>query len=49
MGQGVIAAFKRCYLRRSFNNLVKEIDTQFIENNDVIRNFWKKYDRKYKV
>ena len=44
MDQGVIAAFKKICLRRSFNNLIKEIDPQSNENNDVIRNFWKEYD-----
>ena len=44
MDLDVIAAFKKCYLRRSFNNLIKEIDTQSNENNDVIRQLWKKYE-----
>ena len=35
---------KKYYLRRSFNNLIKEIDKQYNENNDVIRQFWMNYD-----
>ena len=44
MDQGVIAAFKIYYLRRSINNLIKEIDNHSNENNDVILQFQKNYD-----
>ena len=44
MNLSVITAFKKYYLRRWVNNLIKEIDKQSNENNNVIRQFWKNYD-----
>ncbi|XP_050324494.1 tigger transposable element-derived protein 1-like [Bactrocera neohumeralis] len=45
MDQGVIAAFKKYYLRRTFNNLIDAIDKEsHCASADVVRNFWVKYN-----
>jgi hypothetical protein len=40
MGQGVIASFKACYLRRTFEKLIEAVDK---EDGPTIKEFWKSF------